>query len=56
MGNAVLINSNVTNSRYFNVINDPILGTHTITSKTDTNALYLISGAAPESGYSTGVS
>ena len=55
MGNAITVNSNVTNSRYFSVINDPILGTHSITSKTDNNAVYLIA-TAPESGYSTGVS
>ena len=55
MGNAITVNSNVTNSRYFSVINDPILGTHSIVSKTDNNAVYLIA-TAPESGYSTGVS
>ena len=55
MGNAINIKSDVTNTRNFIVINDPILGTHAITSKTDTTFTYLLP-LAPESGYSTGVS
>ena len=55
MGNVISVKSDVTNSRYFTIINDPILGTHTITSKTDSSVVYEIA-AAPESGYSTGVS
>ncbi len=54
MGNAINIKSDVTNSRYFNVINDPILGTHTITSRTDNNFVYLVA-VPPESGYTTGI-
>ena len=54
MGNAINIKSDVTNSRYFNVINDPILGTHTITSRTETNFQYLVA-VPPESGYGTGI-
>ena len=54
MGNAITVKSDVTNSRYMNVINDPILGTHTITSKTDQNFTYLIA-TAPETGYTTGI-
>ena len=55
MGNAINIKSDVTNTRNFVVINDPILGTHTITSKTDTAFVYKLP-LAPESGYVTGVS
>ena len=55
MGNAITIKSDVANSRYFTIINDPILGTHTVVSKADKTFSYLIP-VAPESGYSTGVS
>ena len=55
MGNAISVRSDISNSRFFNVINDPILGTHTVTTKTDTAFTYLLA-LAPESGYNTGVS
>ena len=55
MGNAITVKSDVTNSRYINIINDPILGTHTITGRGDTTFSYRINGGAPESGYGTGV-
>ena len=55
MGNAITVKSDVTNSRYINIINDPILGTHTLTGKGDTTFSYRINGAAPETGYSTGI-
>jgi hypothetical protein len=55
MGNAISVKSDISNSRFFNVINDPILGTHTVATKTDTAFTYLLA-VAPESGYSTGVS
>ena len=55
MGNAIIVKSDVTNSRYFNVINDPILGTHTVTNKTDNNIVYKIA-VPPESGYTAGIS
>ena len=54
MGNAITIKSDVTNSRYFTIINDPILGTHTVISKTDTSFTYKLA-AAPETGYSVGL-
>ena len=55
MGNAISVRSDISNSRFFNVINDPILGTHTVTTKTDTAFTYLLA-LAPESGYNTNVS
>ena len=55
MGNAISVKSDISNSRFFNVINDPILGTHTVTSKTDTAFTYQVA-VAPESGYVTGIS
>ena len=55
MGNVISIKSDVSNSRYFTIINDPILGTHTVTNKTDNTVFYTLA-TAPESGYSTGVS
>ena len=30
MGNAISVKSDITNSRFFNVINDPVLGTHSV--------------------------
>ena len=57
MGNAITIKSDVTNSRYMNVINDPILGTHTITSvNAASKQITYISATQPETGYNTGVS
>ena len=55
MGNAITVKSDVTNSRYINIINDPILGTHTITGRGDTTFSYRINGGAPETGYGTGI-
>ena len=55
MGNAITVKSDVTNSRYLNIINDPILGTHTITGRGDTTFSYRINGGAPETGYGTGI-
>ena len=55
MGNAISVKSDISNSRFFNVINDPILGTHTVTTKTDTGFTYQLA-VAPESGYVAGVS
>ena len=55
MGNAITIKSDVTNSRYMNVINDPILGTHTITSvNAASKQITYNSAIQPETGYSTG--
>ena len=54
MGNAISVKSDISNSRFFNVINDPILGTHIVTSKTDTAFTYLLA-LAPESGYTAGI-
>ena len=57
MGNAINIKSDVTNSRYLNVINDPILGTHTIDSVDANNKeVNFYSALQPESGYNVGVS
>ena len=55
MGNAIIVKSDVTNSRYFNIINDPILGTHTVTGKSDNNIVYKVA-VPPESGYTAGIS
>ena len=65
MGNAITINSNVTNSRFLNVVNDPILGTHSVLSINNNQITYEITGGEnytnpyiiiPESGYSRNVS
>ena len=57
MGNAITVKSDSTNSRYFTVINDPILGTHTITTlDAGTNRINFITAIEPETGYGTGVS
>jgi len=48
------IQGNVTGS-YFTSINDPIIGTQTVLSKTDFAFTY-VTALAPESGYSTGIS
>ena len=55
MGNVISIKSDVTNSRFFTIINDPILGSQTVTTKTDNQFTYEMT-AAPESGYGVGVS
>ena len=58
-------NSNVTNSRFLNVVNDPILGTHSVLSINNNQITYEITGGEnytnpyiiiPESGYSRNVS
>ena len=40
---------------YFTTMNDPVIGTNTVTEKTDTTFKY-ITALEPETGYSTGVS
>ena len=55
MGNAITIKSDVSNSRYFTVIDDPVIGSQTLTSKTGTSYTYE-TALAPESGYGAGVS
>ena len=44
-----------TSGNYFTAINDPIIGTQSVFSKTDTSFTYEMK-VAPESGYTTGVS
>ena len=46
------INGSISGS-YFTIINDPIVGTNTVTSTTDTTILYQVN-FEPESGYSSG--
>ena len=55
MGNAISIKSDVANSRYINVVNDPVLGSQIITEVTSNTYKYTMA-VAPEIGYSIGVS
>ena len=54
MGNAISIKSDVSNSRYLNVINDPVLGSQIITEVTSNTYKYIMA-VAPEIGYNTGI-
>ena len=64
MGNVITVKSDVTNSRYINVVNDPIQGTHTVYSRNSsyTNFQYRIDGGVgnpdrvmPETAGSPGI-
>ena len=57
MGNAIQVKSDVTNSRNMNIINDPILGTHTLSSvDAANNQINYYSSTQPETGYAVGLS
>ena len=65
LGNAIQIKSDVTNSRFMNVVNDPVLGTHSVFNVQQTKITYEITGGVnytntntvlAETGYNTGVS
>ena len=56
MGNVISIKSDVSNSRYFSIINDPILGDQTVIAVSGTTEFSYSMAVAPEAGYGVGVS